>query len=286
MNVSKVMGGLALSVMALGCGKDEGTNPNATLKIAVASGNSQTQVVGRALTNNLTAKVTNASDQPVSGHTVDWTVTAGGGTLTAASSITDASGLASTSLTVGPTETTNTVTAALNGQPTASVAFTAIAKWETFGSDMSGAQESPALTNTAVGTATYKLVAANTISYEVIGSGLTGTWSGLHIHATCCATGATTVGVIVNLCPASAACAISGTGAFSTTGTFTEATIATTWAPAPITAQQRFDSLLVLMRKGDGSAYTNIHTSVNGGGQARGAVVVKPPAGNVRSELR
>lgn len=272
MKVPRLMGALALLVLALGCGSnDDPTNPNATLSIAIVSGSGQTQTVGRALTNAFTAKVTNANGDPVSGHTVNWTVSAGGGSLSAASSITDAAGLASTTLTVGPTETTNTVTATLDGQPSASIAFTASARWETFGSDMTGAGETPPLTNTAVVTATYKLVSTNSMTYEVTGGGLTGTWSGLHIHATCCTAPATTAGVIVNLCPAAANCAISS-GNFFTTGTFTSATIATTWAPA-LTEQQRFDSLLVLMRKGDGSAYTNIHTSVNGPGQARGFVV-------------
>jgi hypothetical protein len=283
MKVSKLIGALALSVLTLGCGDDDGTDPDPTLKIALASGNSQTQVVGRALTNNLTAKVTNAADQPVSGITVNWTVTAGGGSLSAATSVTDAEGLASTSLTVGPTETTNTVTATIASQPTASVSFTAAGQWETFGSDMTGAKEVPALTNTAVGTATYKLLSSSSMSYQVVASGLTGTWTGLHIHATCC-NAAGGAGVIVNLCPAAANCAISGTGTFSQTGTFTAADISSaSWATA-LTQQQKFDSLLVLMRKGDGSAYTNIHTSVNTGGQARGEIVVRAPAGAFRQE--
>ena len=271
MRVTRLMGALALSVLAVGCGNDDnGTGPE-QLSIAVVSGSGQTQVVGRALTTPFVAKVTTASGAPVSGHTVNWTVASGGGTLSAASSITDADGLASTTLTVGPTETTNTVTATLDGQPTATVSFTAAAKWETFGSDMNGANETPALTNTASVTATYKLVSTNSMTYEVTGTGLTGTWTGLHIHGTCCVAPATTVGVIVNLCPAAANCSING-GNFFTTGSFTSANIATTWAPA-LTEQQRFDSLLFLMRKGDGSLYSNIHTSVNTGGQARGAVV-------------
>lgn len=285
MKAAKLIGALALSVLTLGCGDDEGgTNPNATLKIALASGNSQTQVVGRSLTNNLTAKVTNSANAPVSGITVNWTVNAGGGSLSAASSVTDAEGLASTSLTVGPTEATNTVSATIATQPTASVTFTAAAQWETFGSDMNGAGETPPLVNSAVATATYRLVGSQTMNYQVTGSGLTGAWSGLHIHGTCCTPPATTVGVIVNLCPSGTTCAISG-GLFNTTGTFTGATIATTWAPA-LTVQQRFDSLLVLMRKGDGSLYTNIHTLDNPPGQARGPVVPRPVTGNVRSELR
>lgn len=112
------------------------------------------------------------------------------------------------------------------------------------------------------------------MNYSVSGGGLTGNWTGLHIHGTCCTAPATTANVIVNLCPAAANCSISG-GNFATTGTFNSANIVTTWAPA-LTEQQRFDSLLFLMRKGDGSAYSNIHTSVNAGGQARGAVALKP----------
>ena len=275
MRISKVMAALTLAIFAVGCGDDdEPTKPDTTLKIAIVSGSGQTQTVGKALTNALVAKVTNAANQPVSGKTVNWTVTAGGGTLASATSVTDAQGLATNTLTVGPTETTNTVTATIADQPSASVPFTAVALWEQFESTMTGAKETPALVNSATATALYKLISPSSMSYQVTGSGLTGTWTGLHIHATCCDVNGR-AGVIVNLCPTSANCAISASGTFQTSNTFTAADIVTTWAPA-LTAQQRFDSLLVLMRKGDGSAYTNIHTSVNTGGQARGEIVVKP----------
>jgi hypothetical protein len=274
MRISKVMTALTLVVFAAGCGSNnDTTSPNASLKIAIVSGSGQTQTVSKVLTNSLVAKVTNAANQPVSGKTVNWTVTAGGGTLGSATSVTNAEGLATNTLTVGPTETTNTVTATIADQPSASVAFTAAALWEQFEATMTGAKETPALTNTATATALYKLISPSSMSYQVTGSGLTGTWTGLHIHATCCDV-AGKAGVIVNLCPTSAACSISGTGAFQTSNTFTATDIVTTWAPA-LTAQQRFDSLLVLMRKGDGTAYTNIHTSVNTGGQARGEIATK-----------
>ena len=276
MRISRVLAVLSLAIFAAGCGDDDDpTDPNATLKIEVAGGNNQPQQVGLALTNNLTAKVTNASNEPVSGKTVNWTVSAGGGTLSAPSSVTNAEGIASIGYTVGPAEGNNTITATIADQPTASATFTALARWETFISNMNGANEVPALTNNAVGTATYKLVGPQTMNYEVVASGLTGTWTGLHIHATCC-NAAGGAGVIVNLCPASANCSISATGTFATTGTFTGANIqSATWGTA-LTEQQKFDSLLVLMRKGEGGAYTNIHTSVNTGGQARGPIAVKP----------
>lgn len=286
MNVSRFMGALALSVLALGCGSDDdnGTNPSATLKIEVAGGNLQPQQVGKALATNLTAKVTNSSDQPVSGKTVNWTVSAGGGTLTAPTSVTNAEGIASIGYTVGPAEGSNTITATIADQPTASVAFTALARWETFTSSMSGAGENPALVNSAIGTATYKLLGPSTMSYEVQASGLTGNWTGLHIHATCCTSPATTAGVIVNLCPAANNCAIAADGTFRTSGTFTAATISSTVWATSLTEQQKFDSLLVLMRKGEGGAYTNIHTSLNTSGQARGPVTPKAPAGTVKAE--
>ena len=274
MRISRVMAALTLAIFAAGCGDDdEPTNPNATLKIAIVSGSGQTMTVGKALTNNLVAKVTNAANEPVSGKTVNWTVTAGGGSLGSATSVTNAEGLATNTLTVGPTETTNTVSATISDQPSATVAFTATSQWEQFESVMTGAKETPAVVTTATASALYKLISASSMSYQVTGSQLTGTWTGLHIHATCCDVNGR-AGVIVNLCPTSAACAITG-GKFSTSNTFTAADIVTTWAPL-LTAQQRFDSLLVLMRKGDGTAYTNIHTSVNTGGQARGEIVSKP----------
>lgn len=97
--------------------------------ITLVSGNGQSAVAGVALGAALVVKVTDSNGLPVAGIPVQWLVTAGGGSLLAASSLTNASGLAPGVLTTGGTPGTNTVKAsafgaagALSGSP---VTFTA-----------------------------------------------------------------------------------------------------------------------------------------------------------------
>jgi len=71
--------------------------------------------------------VQNALNQPLQGVTVAWTVTEGGGTLGAATSMTDAQGQASNTYTVGGTAGANTIEAAVQSNSAIKVAFTATA---------------------------------------------------------------------------------------------------------------------------------------------------------------
>ena len=247
----------------------------AVLNITVEGGAGQAATVGQALPTAFTARVSNDLNQPVPGVTVNWAVTAGGGSVAPAQSVTNASGLATTTLTVGPTEGNNQVTATIAGTPAASTVFSAAGQWETFVSTMNSAGE-PTNTNVpAVGTATYKLVNGTSISYTVtVPSGLTGTWTGLHIHGPLVPP-ATTVGVVVNLCPTTVTCTINASGGFDVSGSFTGANVPASWGA---TEQARLDSLVKIMRRSDGTAYTNLHTSVNPTGQIRGPIVVRPPA--------
>ncbi len=96
----------------------------AAAAIAVSSGNSQSAVAGAALSSSLVAIVRDANSNVVNNVTINWAVTAGGGTLGSATSLSNASGLASNTLTTGTTAGTNTVTATINGTST-SVSFTA-----------------------------------------------------------------------------------------------------------------------------------------------------------------
>ncbi len=84
-------------------------------QIAATSGNSQSGLVGAALPTALVATVKDASGYAVYGVTVTFAVTAGGGTLSATSVMTDASGNASTTLTLGTAAGANTVTATAAG---------------------------------------------------------------------------------------------------------------------------------------------------------------------------
>lgn len=89
----------------------------AATKLSIISGNNQTAKVGTALTNPFVVKLEDANGNPVSGAAVNFAVTAGGGTLSAATATTNAMGLAQSTLTVGTTVGANTVTASKSGLP-------------------------------------------------------------------------------------------------------------------------------------------------------------------------
>jgi len=89
-----------------------GTTPN----LSISSGNSQSQAITTVLANPLKVLVTDPGTNPVAGVKINWTVvTASGGTLSAASSFTDASGFAQTIFTLGSTAGAKTVKATING---------------------------------------------------------------------------------------------------------------------------------------------------------------------------
>ena len=90
------------------------------------SGDEQAAPVGWELEEPLVVKVTDAHGNGVAGVAVEWEVTAGGGSVDPATSVTDAAGTASTRLTVGQTSGLNTVTARAAGLP--AVVFNATAK--------------------------------------------------------------------------------------------------------------------------------------------------------------
>lgn len=127
-----------------------------------------------------------------------------------------------------------------------------------FTATLSGTNEVPAVTTTASGTATFTLINGQ-IQYEVNVTGITNALVA-HIH-----TGR--VGqngpVRLNLC---------GTGdpqppCVSGTGVLATGTNGTTVGDPPIT----FDQLVEAMRSD--SAYANVHTQQNQGGEIRGQIV-------------
>jgi len=107
-------------------------NPGAPASIAVQVGNNQTAVVGTAVATDPAVIVRDASNNPVSGVTVTFAVASGGGSVTVATPVTNASGIATVgSWTVGTTAGTNNNTltatatgAGISGNP---VTFTASA---------------------------------------------------------------------------------------------------------------------------------------------------------------
>ncbi|MFB2773263.1 N,N-dimethylformamidase beta subunit family domain-containing protein [Pelatocladus sp. BLCC-F211] len=98
--------------------------------ITKVSGDNQTGATGATLPNPLVVQVKDSAGNPQSGVTVNFAVTAGGGSVSPTSAVTNASGQASTTLTLGanPGATlpiTNTVSATANG--IGSVTFSATA---------------------------------------------------------------------------------------------------------------------------------------------------------------
>jgi hypothetical protein len=92
--------------------------PPATL--ALVSGNGQIGNGGRTLSAPFIVMVTDANGIPVSGATVTFAVTGGGGKLSATTVTTNVQGQASTTLKLGPNAGVNTVTASsgsLSGSP-------------------------------------------------------------------------------------------------------------------------------------------------------------------------
>jgi len=92
--------------------------------IALTGGNAQTDTVGKTLPVPYTVTITDRGGNPVSGYTVTWAVTSGGGSITP-TSISNAAGVASASRTLGPTAGAQTATASGTGLTGSPVTFTA-----------------------------------------------------------------------------------------------------------------------------------------------------------------
>jgi hypothetical protein len=87
----------------------------ATSSVVKASGDNQVGAPGTALPNPLVVKAVDPDGNPLTGTTVSFSVTAGGGSVSPASVATDASGQAKTVLTLGPSAGTNAVRASATG---------------------------------------------------------------------------------------------------------------------------------------------------------------------------
>ena len=95
--------GLGLFVaFGLAC-KDSGAPVVTASVLFRVSGDSQATLTGGQLTNPLTVRVTGSNGQPFYGATVTWTVTAGTATPGSPTSLSDSSGIASTTVTLGAT---------------------------------------------------------------------------------------------------------------------------------------------------------------------------------------
>ena len=110
---SRLGAGLGLFVaFGLAC-KDSGSpsvTPNTLVRV---SGDTQSTITGNTLNSPLTVRVRGSDGQPFEGATVTWTVTAGTATPGSPTALSDASGLASTTLTLGAAPGAITVQAAV-----------------------------------------------------------------------------------------------------------------------------------------------------------------------------
>lgn len=121
---SPALAGLLLAAALGACSSDNGGAPStqAIAKTATNSGDAQTGTAGVALANPLRVVVTDAGTAQ-SGVTVTW-ATASGGTLTPGG-VTDASGIATATWTLGAGGGAQTATASLAGATGSPVTFTA-----------------------------------------------------------------------------------------------------------------------------------------------------------------
>src|SRR5881394_3250580 len=106
-------------------GGDGGTGPSPN-SIAVSAGNNQVGAAGAALAESLAVIVKDQSGAPLANVTVTFAVTAGGGSVSPTSRVTDAAGIAKTRRTLGPSAGTQTVSATAG--TLAPVQFSAIAQ--------------------------------------------------------------------------------------------------------------------------------------------------------------
>ena len=128
---------LLTSLIALGaCGGSYSTSPSGTpgtpraaFRITIYTGDGQSGPKGSALPDPLCTNVFDNQGHLMSGVTVTYTVTTGGGQMQAPASVaTDANGIATSGLwTLGPTAGIQTVTASTLGV-TATVTFSATAQ--------------------------------------------------------------------------------------------------------------------------------------------------------------
>jgi hypothetical protein len=91
------------------------------------SGDAQSGIVGSVLAQPLVVTLSDGGGSPVAGETIRFAVTTGGGSLSAASGVTNAQGEASTSLTLPTTSGTSSVTASTGSGGSVTFSATAIA---------------------------------------------------------------------------------------------------------------------------------------------------------------
>jgi hypothetical protein len=103
-----------ISILALG-GCRLTTDAPTPRTLGIISGDSQSATAGSALPEPLTVIVIDQYGSPSASVTVTWAITSGGGSLSAASTTTDANGVTSVTYTTGLTPGSATITATVAG---------------------------------------------------------------------------------------------------------------------------------------------------------------------------
>ncbi len=119
---SRLAAAILMSTLAA-CGGDSGA---VAFLVAVQSGSGQSGHLNTVLGAPLTARVTRTDGTPAASVAVTWVVTAGAAVLNPSSSQSDASGVATTTVTLGGISGAVTVTGAVPGGAVATFALTAI----------------------------------------------------------------------------------------------------------------------------------------------------------------
>ena len=136
----------------------------------------------------------------------------------------------------------------------------------TFGAQLTGANEVPAVSSTATGTVSLTLNGA-TVNYTVSATGLSGDARQSHIHV---GPANSTGPVVVDFLAISPAPAGTAT---SFSGSFTVANIKNPTNPPLNPPVVTLDDLIAQIRAGN--AYANIHTAAHPGGEIRGQLAAQ-----------
>jgi len=170
-----IVGAIALSTAAA-CNASDDTGPTPVATTIAASNNAdgQSATVGEETATPMTVVVRDQNDDPVANEAVTWTVTGGGGAVGSATTNTNASGVATTSLTLGTTAGANTVRASIAGGASTTMTATGTA-----GAPNSATTTSGSTQTVVLGDASAPLVVTVRDQYGNPVSGATVVWTSL-----------------------------------------------------------------------------------------------------------
>lgn len=105
---------MALGAVSAGCNKSDPVDPTVPAKLVLVDGQPQTGAAGAAAVAPLRVRVDNSAGDPVAGVTVNWAITAGGGSVSNPTQQTSSQGISSVIFTYGQAGP-QTITATIPG---------------------------------------------------------------------------------------------------------------------------------------------------------------------------